>query len=60
VRSTRRRAVAAGAKTLRLCFASILTAVRITTQTCATRPERRRFGPSDDVDDLIAPRETQH
>ncbi len=43
-----------------LCFANILTAVRITTQTCASRPGRRRFRPSDDVDDLIEQRETQN
>jgi len=44
---------------LHLCFANIPTAVRITKQTCASRPERRRFGP-DEVNDLTAQRQTQN
>jgi hypothetical protein len=42
-----------------LCFANIPTAVRITTETCASRPKRRCFRPSD-FDDLNAQRGTQN
>jgi hypothetical protein len=42
-----------------LCFANIPTAVRITRQTCTSRPERRCFGP-DEVNDLTAQRQTQN